>query len=328
MCGIIAVLRRRARRPSPLRGKIEECLARTGELSNQPPTDGLLEQLRATADALRTCEELLRGAPGAALLVRDRELAQAVQARVGALQTTVTELERAIDDHARSAPGQLEALNAALISVKDLAWTLGRDRVGTAEMILTLGGDGLSDAAIESYHSIALALAALDRMEVRGRDSAGVQVLVTGHCLDLEAPEVRELLQPGITNRLFTDGAVRTPDGHLVFVYKAAAEIGELGDNGRALRLAIREDVLLRMALSGHDAEASVLGHTRWASVGIISQANAHPINHEETGRDGPFVSAVLNGDVDNFLELSEANGMSIAPEITTDTKVIPTLVS
>jgi glucosamine--fructose-6-phosphate aminotransferase (isomerizing) len=35
---------------------------------------------------------------------------------------------------------------------------------------------------------------------------------------------------------LFGDGSVRTPDGHLVFVYKAAAEIGELGDNTRALR--------------------------------------------------------------------------------------------
>jgi len=43
---------------------------------------------------------------------------------------------------------------------------------------------------------------------------------------------------------------VRTPGGHLSFVYKAAAEIGELGDNTKALRAAITGDVLLFS--SGH----------------------------------------------------------------------------
>ena len=51
-----------------------------------------------------------------------------------------------------------------------------------------------------------------------------------------------------------------------------------------------------------------MLGHTRWASVGVISQANAHPLNSEEVGPDpGPYVIAALNGDVDNYLELRAA---------------------
>ena len=118
-------------------------------------------------------------------------------------------------------------------------------------------------------------------------------------------------------------------DGCLWFVYKAAAEIGELGDNTRALRDAIRADDLLRLAVASDSAVAVVLGHTRWASVGIISQPNAHPVDSVEEGDgDVPFVVAALNGDVDNFADLKALDGLRIAPEITTDAKVIPTLVA
>ena len=71
---------------------------------------------------------------------------------------------------------------------------------------------------------------------------------------------------------------MRATGDEVAFVYKAAAEIGELGDNTAVLRAAIRDDALLHLALADDAAEAMVLGHTRWASVGIISEANAHPL--------------------------------------------------
>ena len=135
----------------------------------------------------------------------------------------------------------------------------------------------------------------------------------------------------GVDDPLFVDRSVRVVDGHLGFVYKAAAEIGELGDNTAAMREAIAADELLHRSLMADGAEATVLAHTRWASVGIISEPNAHPVNSEEiggTGATGPYVTAALNGDVDNFADLIASDNLAIAPEITTDAKVIPTMVS
>ncbi|MGH9188369.1 MAG: SIS domain-containing protein, partial [Acidimicrobiales bacterium] len=219
----------------------------------------------------------------------------------------------------------------ALVRLKDATWALQRDRVPTARAVANLAGPATNHEAIAAYTSIQVALSALDRLEVRGRDSAGLHVLVRNHGLDVDSTAVRALLEDRARDSLFRSGAARTPGGHLSLVYKAAAEIGELGDNTRALRQAIAADELLRLSLRGPDAEVVVLGHTRWASVGIISEANAHPLNSEEEGRPGepgPYVVAALNGDVDNFADLKSSEDLRIAAEITTDAKVIPTLVS
>ena len=116
-------------------------------------------------------------------------------------------------------------------------------------------------------------------------------MLVAGHDLDLDDPDVARLIAGRVEDSLFASGSVRVADGNLVFVYKTAAEIGELGDNTARLRAQIRADDLLRIALRSDSARTVVLSHTRWASVGIISEPNAHPLNHEELD-SGPALAA------------------------------------
>ncbi len=209
-------------------------------------------------------------------------------------------------------------------------WAVARDRLRAGREVEALAAGTTAAAAIEAFTSVQVALSAIDRLEVRGRDSAGLHLYVRDHGLDLATAENAAVLRERAADPLFRSGAVRALDGALSFVYKAAAEIGELGDNVAALRAAITKDPLLHRALDNDGAVVVVLGHTRWASVGIISEANAHPLNQEEAGAadaGGAYVTAALNGDVDNFAELVSQYDLAIAPEITTDAKVIPALV-
>ncbi|MHC4815458.1 MAG: SIS domain-containing protein, partial [Planctomycetota bacterium] len=249
----------------------------------------MLLQLQDAAAELESANELLRGVPGVTCLLRDQKLTATLDQDLAAMGERIGELERNVDDGSLDlSPDQLETFNAGVVRLRDAVWAVRKDRLRTAATVADLSGADpsgtatLTDSAIASYASITNALSALDRLEVRGRDSAGIHVLVEGHGLDLDAADINALLQPRLADRLFTSGAVRTPEGHLCFVYKAAAEIGELGDNSRVLRDAIRKDELLKQALAADTAAATVLCHTRWASVGIISQPNAHPVNQEE----------------------------------------------
>jgi glucosamine--fructose-6-phosphate aminotransferase (isomerizing) len=329
MCGIIAVVRRPSRRPAPTSAEVLGCLSTADQCLADPSPDAWVAAAGTAAAAVRRADALLRGTPGVRSLLADPGLGAAVEGRLADVDTWVAATERALDVGDGPTGGALEALHAALVELKDAAWSVRHDRLRTAREVGSLAGPPPSAAAVEAYTSIQQTLSALDRLEVRGRDSAGVHVLVRGHGLDLDGPEVAALLEARGHDPLFRSGAVRRPDGLLSFVYKAAAEIGELGDNTRVLRAAIAADPLLRRAVSTDGAEAVVLGHTRWASVGIISEPNAHPLDSAELGAGGePYVTGALNGDVDNFVDLRDAEQLRIPRDITTDAKVIPTLVS
>ncbi|MDQ1466916.1 MAG: hypothetical protein QOH10_1331, partial [Actinomycetota bacterium] len=332
MCGIIAVLRRRSTRDAPdlgaLEARLAEALLRFDAISTS--ADPVADASEAAA-MLEAVDRALSGVPGLAALLGNRLALAALEHRADDLGRTVARVDAEVEAVlVAGLVDDVELLNAALVRSKDAVWAIRRDRLRSARAIDELSAGDTALAAIETYASIQIALSALDRLEVRGRDSAGLSVLVEGHDLDLTDATVARLVGDR-RDSLFAGGAVHAAgaSGQLAFVYKVAAEIGELGDNTAALRAAVRGDELLRLALRSPNARATVLGHTRWASVGIISEPNAHPLDNEEIdGGLEPFVIAALNGDIDNHADLRALEALRVAAEITTDAKVIPALIS
>jgi glutamine---fructose-6-phosphate transaminase (isomerizing) len=320
MCGIIGIVSR------PSQRRVPEPTEILSHLDQAVAADGLA----AAAAAVRRCDDLLKGVPGARALIGHYELIAGITARLDQLDARIEETEGFIEVDAALDLDEQERLAAELIELRDATWSIRYDRLRTAREVEALAGLDSTVAAVSGYLAVQQALSALDRLEVRGRDSAGLHLFVWNHGLSASDSVVQRMLFERNSDALFQNGSVRVAGQCFGFVYKAAAEIGELGDNTRALRAAISADKLLRLALSNPEARLTVLGHTRWASVGIISEANCHPLNSEELEQSGgaPYMVAVLNGDVDNHADIKVRHGLRIAGPITTDAKVIPAVMA
>ena len=322
MCGIVAIVSRPSARPVPAASELLDLLDRAVD------SPVLVEAAVSVAEV----DRLLKGVPGALALAGRSELVAALTARLDQIDARIAQRDAELEEAAGLSVDDIEAANAELLALRDAVWAVRRDRIRTADAVADLAGREPGTAAVAGYLAVQQALSAIDRMEVRGRDSAGIHVFVWHHGLDPADPAVRALIAERQTDPLFQNGSVRLAGECLSFVYKAAAEIGELGDNVKALRAAARGDQLLRLALSSADARVSVLGHTRWASVGIISEPNCHPVNGEQSeqrgGEECPYTVAVLNGDVDNHADIKVNHNLRIAGPITTDAKVIPAVMA
>lgn len=331
MCGIIAVLSRPETRSIPVAGdllaSVDSVLSLAAATTGPLPHD---DRLREMATAMAGVDAALRGDAGMWLMAGNREFHAALGSRLDRLDAWLTTADRALERLEAPSAAALERTANILTALRDASWSLRKDRIRTAIAVDALAGAGASRPAIAAYLSIQQALSAIDRLEVRGRDSAGVHVMVWNHGLRGDDSRVATLLGARHDDSLFTSGSVRVTRNAWSFVYKAAAEIGELGDNTCVMRAAIVADDLLRMLVSQPAARVAVLGHTRWASVGIISEPNAHPVNSEEleTDAEAAYLVAALNGDVDNHADLRARHELRLAQPITTDAKVIPTLVS
>ncbi len=324
MCGIIGIVSRPPTRATPDAADLAAGLDRAIEAADA-------HDLVAAGRQARAVDEELRGLPGVLALVGHVDLVAAITSRLDRLDAIALGAERRLDANTGDLDAdELEQANAQLIDLKDALWAIRHDRLRTTREVQALAGRVAPQSTLGGYLAVQQAFSAIDRLEVRGRDSAGLHVFVWGH--DIDADVLDTLVAERGNDPLFQSGAVVASGDCLSFVYKAAAEIGELGDNTAALRRALDADDLLRRALRSPSARVAILGHTRWASVGIISEPNTHPLNSYELEQPGgstpPYVVAALNGDVDNHADLRLAHGLRIASTITTDAKVIPALVA
>ena len=231
----------------------------------------------------------------------------------------------------RGWPGaDLEAVNAALVRLKDAR--LGRaPRPAARRAERSASSPGRTPARPPSpvYTSVQQALSALDRLEVRGRDSAGLHLLVRGHGLDLDSPALRaargrarrrpavrlgaRCAPPTATSASSTRPRPRSASW--------ATTPARCGPPSPATRCCARRS-------TPTTAEAVVLGHTRWASVGHHLPAQRPPAQlrgarRRRAARTSPRCSTATS----TTSPTSRPPRRCASPaEITTDAKVIPTL--
>lgn len=248
----------------------------------------------------------------------------------------------------RLTANQVDHMAATLDDLKDSVWCLKNELLANIRKIRRLThetGQPMRPETIVLYKSINAVLNGIDRLEVRGRDSAGFSmlfVLTAATFKDFEKTLQTDGLFTGFQKRqtqvVLTNNGIRlnvlNQNGKdkqvaLALTYKVAAEIGRLGDNVRFLRHQIQTDPVLKNLTTFPYESLSFAAHTRWASMGAITEANCHPVDNfvsdQPAGKSG-IILAALNGDIDNYLDLKkryEADGALIPAEITTDTKII-----
>jgi glucosamine--fructose-6-phosphate aminotransferase (isomerizing) len=270
--------------------------------------------------------------------------------------------EKSYEGHSGSiSTSALEEINHGLNMLRDLTWGLEKDIIANVGKICEIAGvdspEKLPPASLSKYRKLNFLLNSIDRLEVRGRDSAGIQIsFVPQGSADLEA--VQEVarnhrLSVEMEKRCSAgdsiDGSIDFPlhdamdrglnSSTISFNYKTAEIIGKLGRNVSELRKKIAGDAIFKLFSSVPTALETAFTHTRWASVGSITEENCHPIGNftlTDNCREKYFpaygkgfwtIHVVLNGDIDNYLHLREqcgSEGVGIAPELTTDTKIIP----
>ncbi len=275
------------------------------------------------------------------------------------LQQKISDISRKLSEHIQSESaaiahdmGEISAADMSVIMrnheiLKDVLWCLKNEILENIKRIQYLIGETPkhSPEITAVFKKLNAVLNSIDRLEVRGRDSAGISQTFILNAAEYErfqsaietlglSQELAErsnldvLLNRGISlHHHKYNGKAQTA---VIFTYKVAAEIGKLGDNIAFIRRQISEDALLHVIAEIPHRCHNIAAHTRWASVGAITAANCHPVDNRSNrpfSEDIGVIQACLNGDIDNYQELKselESDGVMISPDITTDTKIIP----
>jgi len=233
--------------------------------------------------------------------------------------------------------------------LKDAAWALKfeiLENITKTKKLISNTNSPPTPQTLKIFKKVNTVLNSVDRLEVRGRDSAGISLMFIFDANEYEkihSALSKEHLNDQLTARCeqetLVDGDIsmhRSTDESgqqqvaIAFTYKVADEVGSLGDNISYLRKVIAGDMILQTVAGFCPKFDTVSAHTRWASVGAITEANCHPVDNRTlnpaTVKSG-IIHTCLNGDIDNYQELKKElqnNGCQIPKVITTDTKIIP----
>lgn len=270
------------------------------------------------------------------------------------LSDIASQLGRFLDAEVQTLQAQMGLMSTEAVEhtdqriekLKDIVWCLNteiKENIAKVKALIDPSGNEPTPAAIKIFRNINAVLSSIDRLEVRGRDSAGISLLFL---MDSEtmaglndawaAAGLEEDIKERISRKVLANRSISVHDSQnggqagICFTYKVAAEIGSLGDNVHQLRHDIANDAALHLITRHQLHSHSVSAHTRWASVGAITIANCHPVDNTVQSphrQDQGIIHACLNGDIDNYLALKaqwENDDRQIPEEITGDTKIIP----
>lgn len=281
---------------------------------------------------------------------KERKLLHIAGERLSGIAETEAKM---LADHMGRIPAQKVELMAARIEkLKDITWCIRSeilDNLKKIDALLNGSQKPSQPSVVSSFKKINTVLNSIDRLEVRGRDSAGISLMFVLNQAEFSRFE-QSLKQKNLDSQLQERCRHATLENRgisihrvqkdtdedqvaVAMTYKVANEVGSLGDNITFLRRQIANDPILQNLAACPVEFDTVSAHTRWASVGAITEANCHPVDNQTIGNlaeSNGIIHTCLNGDIDNYQKLKrefEDNGDQIPKDITTDTKIIPLVI-
>ena len=236
---------------------------------------------------------------------------------------------------------KFNALTKNIEMAKDAHWILKKEIPSMKSHVEAMSDQKLchvSSGSIILFKSICHVINAIDfRLEVRGRDSFGLAVVLTS-----KSYSGKEVSEKHYDNDSITYDFQKTKvGGSHAFIFKTFNSIGSLGDNAKIIKNLIScAPDFCQLITSGEVESASIVAHTRWASVGDVNMPNTLPIGVKLKSSNGVSESIIsaLNGDILNYLEIISENCPSdfcefgqlahSIPKCTSDCLALPALLA
>ena len=286
MCGIVAVVRRPSDRVAPELTLLVAALD-AAEVSLRPYVTAARTRPGSSAAAQRIAaiERALRGTADRSRCSPIPVALSALEHRAASLTNIVVDLDAALD--AYDSGIEIEALNAAVVERQGRA-------VGAEPRPLAHGARRRASRQRRARAACARGVPLRAGRAVGARPARGARPRLRRPARPRHRPRSRSRRtrrSRASSRRVATIRSSRrarcaSPTGTSRSCTRPRPRSVSSATTPRACARRSRADELLRLALRADTAEAVVLAHTRWASVGIISEANAHPLNQEELGGD------------------------------------------